>query len=70
LAKIGDVSRFSSVEKLVAYAGIDASVYQTGKFEGQHSRQQLRGCETVAYPVVSLDYQLSPEAWTLGSEYE
>jgi len=43
LAEIGDVSRFSSLEKLVAYAGIDASVYQSGEFEAQHMHMSKRG---------------------------
>ncbi len=43
LAEIGDVSRFSSLEKLVAYAGIDASVHQSGEFEAQHMQMSKRG---------------------------
>ncbi len=43
LAEIGDVQRFSSIEKLVAYAGIDASVYQSGGFEAQHMHMSKRG---------------------------
>jgi transposase len=43
LAEIGDVNRFSSVEKLVAYAGIDPSVYQTGQFQASHAHMSKRG---------------------------
>jgi transposase len=43
LAEIGDVNRFESPEKLVAYAGIDASVYKTGKFEGDKMHMSKRG---------------------------
>jgi transposase len=43
LAEIGDVSRFSSAEKLVAYAGIDASVHQSGEFEAKHMHMSKRG---------------------------
>jgi transposase len=43
LAEIGDVSRFESVEKLVAYAGIDASVYQTGQFTATEAHMSKRG---------------------------
>ena len=43
LAEIGDVSRFESVEKLVAYAGIDATVYQTGQFEASEAHMSKRG---------------------------
>jgi transposase len=43
LAEIGDVQRFEAPEKLVAYAGIDAAVYQTGQFEAQHMHMSKRG---------------------------
>jgi transposase len=43
LAEIGDVTRFSTLEKLVAYAGIDASVFKTGEFEGDRMHMSKRG---------------------------
>ena len=43
LAEIRDVQRFESVEKLVAYAGIDATVYQTGQFTAEHAHMSKRG---------------------------
>jgi transposase len=43
LAEIGDIRRFDSVEKLVAYAGIDPSVYQTGEFQASHAHMSKRG---------------------------
>lgn len=42
LAEIGDISNFSSHKSLIAYAGLDPSVYQSGKFEGT-SRISKRG---------------------------
>jgi transposase len=43
LAEIGDVQRFDTPEKLVAYAGIDPVVYQTGEFRATHTRISKRG---------------------------
>lgn len=43
LAEIGDISRFQSASKLVAYAGIDASVSQSSEFEGSNNRMSKRG---------------------------
>lgn len=43
VAEIGDVTRFDSVEKLVAYAGIDPSVYQTGQFQASQAHMSKRG---------------------------
>jgi len=43
LAEIGDVHRFDAPEKLVAYAGIDVAVYQTGQFEARQMHMSKRG---------------------------
>lgn len=43
LGEIGDVSRFAGPEKLVAYAGLDPSVYQTGEFVAAEARLSKRG---------------------------
>lgn len=43
LAEIGDIQRFASSEKLVAYAGIDPVVYQTGEFTATSTRMSKRG---------------------------
>ncbi len=43
LAEIGDVHRFPAPEKLVAYAGIDPVVYQTGEFKAANTRMSKRG---------------------------
>jgi transposase len=43
LAEIGDVRRFESLEKLVAYAGIHPTVHQSGQFQASKSRMSKRG---------------------------
>jgi transposase len=43
LAEIGDVQRFDKVEQLVAYAGIDPTVYQTGQFQASQAHMSKRG---------------------------
>lgn len=43
LGEIGDISRFSTPKKLVAYAGIDASVTQSGEFEASRNVMSKRG---------------------------
>ena len=43
LAEIGDVHRFATPEKLVAYAGIDPTVYQSGQFTATQTRMSKRG---------------------------
>lgn len=43
LGEIGDISRFSNASKLAAYAGIDASVSQSGNFQSSNNRMSKRG---------------------------
>ena len=43
LSELGDISRFADGKKLVAYAGIDASVSQSGNFEGTQMHMSKRG---------------------------
>jgi len=43
IAEIGDINRFSKAKSLVAYAGIDPTVYQSGDNDGQHLRITKKG---------------------------
>ena len=43
LGEIGDISRFSTPAKLVAYAGIDASVSQSGEYQSTNNKMSKRG---------------------------
>lgn len=43
LSEIGDISRFSEAPKLVAFAGLDVTVKQSGEFLGTHNRISKRG---------------------------
>lgn len=43
LAEIGDIRRFEAPEKLVAYAGIDPTVYQSGEFTATNAHMSKRG---------------------------
>lgn len=43
LGEIGDISRFSNASKLAAYAGIDASVSQSGEYQSTNNKMSKRG---------------------------
>src|SRR5699024_4523444 len=43
LGEIGSIERFERPEQLVAYAGLDASVHQSGDFNSQNTRMSKRG---------------------------
>lgn len=43
LGEIGDISRFSNASKLAAYAGIDASISQSGEKDSVNNKMSKRG---------------------------
>lgn len=51
LSEVGDFSRFSSAEKLLAYAGMSPSVYQSGKYTSGHARMEKRGSSMLRYAI-------------------
>ena len=64
LGEIGDVQRFESSDKLVAYAGIDATVYQTGQFQAADTHMSKRGSPYLRHALwqaASMAIQYEPE---------
>lgn len=49
LAEIGDINRFSNPDKLLAYAGMSPSTYQSGNFESTHAHMEKRGSKYLRY---------------------
>ena len=43
LSEIGQIDRFPSEKQLVAFAGLDPSVFQSGKFKSSNNRISKRG---------------------------
>ena len=43
LAEIGDIERFPGSKQLVAFAGLDPSVFQSGNFKASKNRISKRG---------------------------
>lgn len=49
IAEIGDFARFDSPDKLLAYAGLSPSTYQSGKLESTHAHMEKRGSKYLRY---------------------
>lgn len=49
---IGDISRFNKSCQLLAYAGLDPSIYQSGNFEAHSTRMSKRGNSLLRYNLV------------------
>ena len=52
LGEIGDIHRFSNPSKLLAFAGLDPTVCQSGKFNASHTRMSKRGSRILRYALV------------------
>lgn len=49
LAEIGDFSRFSNADKILAYAGMSPTTYQSGTYESTHAHMEKRGSKYLRY---------------------
>ena len=49
IAEIGDFNRFDSADRLLAYAGMSPSTYQSGQLDGSHSHMEKRGSRYLRY---------------------
>lgn len=53
LAEIGDINDFESPAKLQAFAGLDPSTYQSGKFNATHSTMVKRGSKYLRWALLT-----------------
>ena len=49
IAEIGDFKRFDSSDKILAYAGLSPSTYQSGQLESSYSHMEKRGSRYLRY---------------------
>ena len=70
LAEIGDVNRFAAPEKLVAYAGIDPTVYQSGQFTASQTRMSKRGSPYLRHALWQAAFMASQHDPQLRTYYQ
>lgn len=49
LAEVGDFARFDNADKILAYAGLSPSTYQSGQLDSSHSHMEKRGSRYLRY---------------------
>ena len=49
IAEIGDFSRFSNADQILAYAGLSPSTFQSGQLTSSHSHMEKRGSHYLRY---------------------
>ena len=58
LGEIGDINRFSKPRKLLAFAGLDPSVYQSGNFIAKKTKMSKRGSSTLRYALMNAAHNI------------
>ena len=70
LGEVGDIHRFSKPRKLLAFAGLDPSVYQSGKFSAKNTRMSKRGSSTLRYALMNAAHNVVKNNATFNNYYE
>ena len=70
LGEIGDIHRFSNPSKLLAFAGLDPSVYQSGNFSAKHTRMSKRGSRVLRYALMNAAHNIVKNNATFKAYYD
>ena len=70
LGEIGDIHRFSSPGKLLAFAGLDPSVYQSGNFQARRTKMSKRGSKVLRYALINAAHNVVKNNATFKAYYD
>ena len=70
LGEIGDIHRFSHPSKLLAFAGLDPSVYQSGNFTAKRTRMSKRGSRVLRYALMNAAHNVVKNNVTFKTYYD
>ena len=70
LGEIGDIHRFPHPCKLLAFAGLDPSVYQSGNFSAKRTRMSKRGSRVLRYALVNAAHNVVKNNATFKAYYD
>ena len=70
LGEIGDIHRFSTPSKLLAFAGLDPSIYQSGNFQARRTRMSKRGSRVLRYALVNATHNVVKNNATFKAYYD
>jgi transposase len=70
LGEVGDVLRFQNPCKLLAYAGLDPTVNQSGKFNAKSTRMSKRGSKLLRYALINAAWNVSLNNKTFGDYFK
>ena len=70
LGEIGDIHRFSEPKKLLAFAGLDPSVHQSGNFQAKKTRMSKRGSRVLRYALMNAAHNVVKNNTTFKDYYD
>ena len=70
LGEIGDINRFSKSRKLLAFAGLDPSVCQSGNFSAKKTRMSKRGSSALRYALMNASHNVVKNNKTFREYYD
>ena len=70
LGEIGDIHRFSSPSKLLAFASLDPSVYQSGNYWVKRTRMSKRGSRVLRYALMNAAHNVVKNNSTFKAYYD
>lgn len=70
LGEIGDINRFSKPRKLLAFAGLYPSVYQSGNFIAKKTKMSKRGSSAPRYALMNAAHNVVKYNQTFKEYYD
>ncbi|RKI75886.1 IS110 family transposase [bacterium 0.1xD8-71] len=70
LGEIGDIHRFPSPSKLLAFAGLYPSVYQSGNYSARRTRMSKRGSRVLRYALINAAHNVVKNNATFKAYYD
>ena len=70
LGEIGNIHRFSSPGKLLAFADLDPSVYQSGNFQARRTKMSKRGSKVLRYALINAAHNVVKNNATFKAYYD
>ena len=70
LGEVGDIHRFPAPNKLLAFAGLDPTVYQSGNFQAKRTRMSKRGSKVLRYALMNAAHNVVKNNATFKAYYD
>ena len=66
ISEIGDINNFQTPHQLLAFAGLDPTVYESGNFESSHNKPSKRGSKYLRWAI----HQVSSGIWKWDNTFK